>query len=155
MSGINGLEDLIETLSGIKGAALDAAEAGLREGLKVTVAAAKLLAPEDTGELRGKITSETKRQGDTVTGKVIAGAGHSVYWEMGTGPVGEASDKSKAAPVGATYTSHGWTYRDPKTGKFIYTRGQPARPFLYPAVKATEGQIKHAVAIAVHAALKG
>lgn len=150
---IEGLDALCEQLDDLADEIKDAAERGLNAALKDIVARAKNLAPEDLGQLRNSITSRVDRQGNEIDAAVIAGAGHAVYVEMGTGPRGQASDKREAAPVGATYTTHGWVYRDPKTGNFYYTEGQPAKPFLYPAYKQVS--VKEKVAASVNDALKG
>jgi HK97 gp10 family phage protein len=127
MSGISGLDEIIVKLQGMKEAALAAAEQAMRRELtERTVAEAKMNAPVGaTGELRNRISAKAERTGDTVIGKVVSGAEHSIYVEMGTGPVGEA-------PGG----------------------GRPPRPLLYPAFKATQDAVVEGGGRAIGEALK-
>lgn len=148
-----GLDALLEQLEEMAEEIKDAALQGLKAGLSETVAWAKNAVQEDTGQLRNSIISTAERQGNEIYGKAVAGASHAVYVEMGTGPKGQASDGGKA-PIGATYTTHGWVYRDPKTGNFYYTYGQPANPFMYPAYKATKDTIKDKIAEAINRAVE-
>ena len=119
---IEGLDDLLEAFDGLSGTVVDAAEEGLKSGLKHMVETAKLLVPVDKGDLRKSITSTVERKGDVVDGEVLATSDHAIFVEMGTGDRGQASDEGKAQ--GATYT--------------IGHPGQPAQPFLYPAYQLTE-----------------
>lgn len=131
MSSIEGLDDFLLDLEGLDDVLLDAATIALSKGLKRTVAAAKMLAPVDTGQLRNSITSTVTREENKVHGQVIATAAHAKFVELGTGDRGHASDNGKA-PGLATYTS-GWP-------------GQAAQPFMYPAVQVTKDQVLDDVA---------
>jgi hypothetical protein len=155
VSSIEGLDELMDELDDLEEDIIDGLILGLSKGLKRTVEVAKEIlkgnGDVDTGQLLNSITSFVERKGDTVDGQAVATAGHSIYVEMGTGPVGQANHQGVApVPVtyrtagttrtlknGKTYTLRGWVYYDKKTGQYRYTEGQPARPYMYPAYKVT------------------
>jgi HK97 gp10 family phage protein len=118
------MDELLEALDDkVRQAMLDGAAAGMATGVKRTVAAAKLLAPVDTGMLRASITSRVERTDDDVTGVVVANTTYAAYVEFGTGEAGESSAGDKAPGV-ATYTpGH---------------KGVPAHPYMYPAALMTQ-----------------
>lgn len=106
-----------------------------------------------TGELRGSIYkdvigNELAAQGTCYTNKRYAG-----YVEFGTGPNGQANHQGISPNVPVTYRQTGWMMpasamseeeargygfciAKDKDGNIIgyYTKGQPARPFMYPAM---------------------
>lgn len=105
----------LEVLSAMQGAAVRALEkCGLTaEGY------AKKAAPVDTGNLRNNITH------DIDTGELTAYIGtnisYAAYVELGTGKYAEGGRPAS------------WVYRDDE-GNFHWTAGNPAQPFLKPAV---------------------
>ncbi|MBP3645485.1 MAG: HK97 gp10 family phage protein [Clostridia bacterium] len=129
---------------------LAAAKPGLKKGLEMIRGDAQANCPVDTGELREKIKTRIHGGNGEMTGEVYSGAPHGIYVEMGTGPKGEASHAgvNPEWAVGVTYRPNGWVYPT-KDGGFRFTRGMPARPFLYPAFKANEKKAQEAVAQAV------
>jgi hypothetical protein len=153
VSSIEGLDELLDELDDLEQDILDAAAFGLAKGLKRTVGVAKALCSADSGQLRNSITDIVERKGDTVDGQALATAGHAIYVEMGTGPVGQANHQG-VAPVPVTYRTTGWVYRSKKDGKFYGTKGQPARPYLYPAYKQTRKLILSDVREAVEQRLR-
>lgn len=80
---------------------------------------AKKLCPVDTGNLRNSISHKVDT--DEPVAYIGTNIEYAPYVELGTG----------------IYTSGGrpipWVYQDDK-GKWHYTRGNPAQPFLKPAV---------------------
>lgn len=106
-----------------------------------------------TGGLAGSLKHEVVVDSNgNVVGRVWSDVPHSLYREMGTGKVGEASPKDLPEGVTPVYTQTPWfipasevggdlnaLYGMPKItiqGQIFYkTNGQPARPFLYPALK--------------------
>ena len=112
---------------------------------------AKRMAPVKTGQLRNNITADVTRDAATadIVGTVGTNAAHGIYNELGTGPVGEASPKMAPPGVTLKYKKTGWSYEDPKTGKRVWTMGMAARPFLYPALKQNEAQVKENIAKAI------
>lgn len=103
-----------------------------------------------------------------ITGHVETSSPHSQFVEFGTGPVGADNHAGIAPNVpvvysrgpwkhvnkksGKVYYTKGWTYLD-VSGKYHYTMGQPARPYLYPAAltnrvtfqKETETALQEAI----------
>lgn len=107
-----------------------------------------------SGELSGSIQVETLRQSMTVTGRVWTDKPQGTFREFGTGKVGQDSQKDlPPEPPSLSYTQDAWfipvqavkqdlnaLYGIPlitmKDGsQFYMTRGQPARPWLYPAFR--------------------
>ena len=87
---------------------------------------ARALAPVDTGYLRQSIEVEVLDGG--LKAVVTVGAEWAIYVEYGTGIYSTKGGGNK----------DGWVYYNEKWGKFVFTRGQEAQPFWFPALK--EGQ---------------
>jgi len=119
-----------------------AAEMRLSSGMKFS-----------SGELLGSLKNEVvvNAQGKII-GRVWSDNQKSVFRELGTGPVGESSQKDLPEGVTPVYSQTAWfipatevdidleaVYGIPRVsiqGKDFYiTKGQPARPFLYPSLK--------------------
>lgn len=109
-----------------------------------------------SGELVGSVKDEviTKSSGE-ISGHVWTDKKEGLFREMGTGPVGEKSTKDLPPGVTPVYTQKAWffpvsssiedltaLYGIPKIEiqgvEFYKTSGQPARPWLYPALKYVE-----------------
>ena len=109
-----------------------------------------------SGELVGSIKDEveTNSKGD-YAGRVWTDKATGMYREFGTGPVGESSQKDLPPGITPIYTQKAWffpvsavlndlteLYGIPKIEiqgvEFYKTSGQPARPWLYPALKYVE-----------------
>lgn len=109
---------------------------------------ARLRVPVDTGDLRKSIDHTTeKKDGDEIISIVHTNSDHAVYVEFGTGPVGAANHTGVSPEVDVTYTMEKWRGRIPglvsETDAGIrYIAGQPAQPYLYPALKDNEEQIR-------------
>lgn len=106
-----------------------------------------------SGELLGSLKSEVVIDSDgKLVGRVWSDKAQAIYREFGTGPVGENSPKDLPEDIHPVYTQTRWfipasevgmdlteAYGIPKItieGKEFYiSRGQPSRPFLYPALK--------------------
>ena len=102
-------------------------------------AAAKLLAPTDSGDLRQNIQV-------------------TVTKDVGAGPRGAADHSGISPDISPTYSTSGWWIHESqvpagtaekyhwttittKQGKFYKCDGQPAQPYLYPALKDNEQTI--------------
>lgn len=95
----------------------------------------------DSGELLNSIEFEKGDViSDGVTYYVYTGCDYAGFVEFGTGIVGGTNPHPNPQAVSGTlssgarktyssYSSQGWIY--PKDGKFYYTEGQPAKPFMY------------------------
>jgi len=148
----DGIDSLIARLEGMQDGILEAARVGMEDGLLIAKADAQKNCPVDTSDLRGSIQSQSVIVDGAVEGKMYSPLEYAGYVEMGTGPKGEA-DHAGTAPIGVTYRTTGWTYHDEKG--FHYTRGQPARPYLYPAFKANKRVILGKIMEAVRKVVKG
>jgi len=106
-----------------------------------------------SGELINSLKDEVVVNADNkIVGRVFSDKKQSIFRELGTGPVGEASPKDLPEGINPVYTQERWfipasevavdlnaLYGMPKItiqGKEFYiTSGQPARPFMYPSLK--------------------
>lgn len=121
----------------------------------VVQANAKLLCPVNHGELRASISEKAEQTSTGIRAMTYTNKESASYVEFGTGPRGEASHEGISPEVNPTYSQHGWGIPvdkiDPADaekyhwGKRLYngkeyymTSGQPAQPFLYPALKNNE-----------------
>ena len=104
-------------------AVLDALQSAAALGLEICGLAAegyaKKLAPVDTGNLRNSIGHKVDSDGQTVY--IGTNAEYAAYVELGTGRYAESG---RPTP---------WVYKDDK-GNYHWTAGNPAKPFLKPAV---------------------
>lgn len=109
---------------------------------------ARLRVPVDTGDLRKSIDHTTEKTADReIVSTVHTNSDHAVYVEFGTGPVGAANHAGVSPEVDVTYTMEKWRGKIPglvsETDAGIrYIAGQPAQPYLYPALKDNEDQIR-------------
>lgn len=106
-----------------------------------------------SGELAGSIKYEVvvNAQGKIV-GRVWSDKEQAMYREFGTGPVGQENQKDLPEGVTPVYSTTAWFIPVDKVGvdleavygipritiqgkDFFLTRGQPARPALYPSLK--------------------
>ena len=102
---------------------------------------AKMRVPVDTGELQNSIDYNVDISAKGFTGKVFTNKEHGLYVELGTGPEGEASHSGISPEIKPIYSPSGWVYYDTDKQKFIFTMGQPARPFMYPALHENREKI--------------
>lgn len=118
---------------------------------KVVQADAKRLAPGNNGELRNSIKTRVKMDGDKVIGEVYTNLHYAPYVEFGTGPKGQASHSSISPEVSVSYRSSPWyvhedqinvePYHFQKIGEFYKMYGQPAQPYLYPALRDNQERV--------------
>lgn len=117
----------------------------------VVQAEAKLRAPANEGELRNSIKVRVKIEGDRVFGEVFTNSDHGAYVELGTGPKGQENHSGISPEVSVSYRSSPWyvhedqinvgPYHFAKRGEFYKMYGQPAQPYLYPALKDNHGRV--------------
>lgn len=121
-SNISGVDSLMKKLNNLdtlfKSGAIERA---VQRGCMTVQAEAKLLCPVDEGELRNSISTKVDVSNEGVTGKVYTNKEYAPYVELGTGSRGEASYDGE---MDVTYNTE-WA-------------GQPAQPYLYPALKNNE-----------------
>lgn len=103
------------------------------------------------GNASGSMTLQQRVEltGNIATGIVEAIGPLVVYREFGTGPVGSANHAGISPKASVSWSTGPWRYKSGKRagklipdggwiykgedGEFHHTRGQPARPYLYPA----------------------
>ena len=103
--------------------------------IKVVQADARRLAPARDGELIISITNLK----------------YAPYVEFGTGPIGQANHSGISPEVSVTYKSSPWyvhedqinvgPYHFQKIGEFYKMYGQPAQPYLYPALRDNQERV--------------
>lgn len=108
-------------------------------------AQAKLLCPVDKGDLRGSIHPEVKEVGKTIYGRVYTSKEYAPYVEFGTGPKGNGTYPYEIKGFTLKYRDTKWCY--PSTDEdgnsfFIWTKGQKAQPFMYPALESNKKYIQ-------------
>lgn len=136
---------------------------GIARGIALVQESAKHIAPAHDGELRQKIMTDVSELGDgTIRGTCWANGAYDRYVELGTGPKGQASHNGISPNISPAYTQSPWwihegsgadeidrataehyhfPYIETKDGRFYQCTGQPAQPFLYPALKNNEDRI--------------
>lgn len=108
-------------------------------------AQAKLLCPVDKGDLRGSIHPEVKEVGKTVYGRVYTSKEYAPYVEFGTGPRGNGTYPYKIKGFTLKYRDTKWCYSSTdEDGNtiFIWTKGQKAQPFMFPALEMNKKHIQ-------------
>lgn len=106
-----------------------------------------------SGELSGSIKNEIETDAQNkIIGRVWTDKKQGIFREFGTGPVGEKSAKDLPTGVTPVYTQKPWFFPVSSIStdltelygmlkltinnvEFYKTSGQPARPWLYPALK--------------------
>lgn len=105
-------------------------------------------------------------EGRNVTGICYTDKKYGPYVEFGTGPKGQENHEGISPDTTPVYTQspwwihegsgpnevdrataekYGWFYIDTPEGRFYQCTGQPAQPFLYPALKNNEKQIEQVI----------
>ena len=102
--------------------------------------AAKSTVAVDTGELRGSISIEVvKSLNNSVIGRVFTNFEYAPYVEFGTGAKGDGTYPYHPEGVNLTYRQTPWAFE--KDGETIWTNGQVAQPFMYPALEKNKAKI--------------
>ena len=91
---------------------------------------AKQKAPKDTGALRNSITSKVNTEDGAVKGVIYTPLEYAPYVEYGTGLFAEEGGRKTP-----------WVYKDEKTGKGVFTRGQKPQPYMRPALNENRSKI--------------
>lgn len=119
---------------------------------------AKLLAPADSGDLRQNIQVTVTKDVGAIVAHIGTRLEYALYVELGTGPRGAADHSGISPDISPTYSTSGWWIHESqvpagtaekyhwttittKQGKFYKCDGQPAQPYLYPALKDNEQTI--------------
>lgn len=114
----------------------------VNQALVLVQNSAKSKAPVDKGILRGSISKESHRSGNGgVVGRVFTNIEYAPFVEFGTGRKGQGTYPYSIKGVSLTYRQTNWGFEN-EDGEFIWTSGQVAQPFMYPALKENENTIK-------------
>lgn len=137
-------------------------ERGISQSILLVQEEAKTLCRVSTGELRNSIFTDVNQEGNTVRGTCYTNKEYAQYVEFGTGPAGQASHEGVSPNVAVAYRQSPWwihegsgpneidretaetyhfPYVDTSEGRFYRCTGQPASPFMYPALKNNEESI--------------
>ena len=111
-------------------------------------AQAKALCPVNTGDLRGSIHPEVKESKDMVYGRVYTQKWYAPYVEFGTGPKGNGTYPYKIKGFTLKYRDTKWCYPTFGGGrelKYIWTNGQKAQPYMYPALEVNKKRIQNKI----------
>lgn len=112
----------------------------------------------DTGELRQSIYADVESNDSTATGICWTNKAYAPYLEFGTGPKGQENHVGISPEITPSYSQnpwwihesqvdkrvaekYHWFYIDTPDGRFYQCTGQPAYPFMYPALKDNQDQI--------------
>ena len=130
MSEIKGINSLMSKLNSLGGNADVVLLKSVEYCGKFVEDDAKLNCPVDMGDLVQSIQHETKAAGGSIRSTIYTNSDHAAYVEFGTGQCGEGTyDNSN---VSLAYNQD-WV-------------GMPAQPYLYPALKDNETQLKAYIA---------
>lgn len=155
MSGLIGADSLIAKCRKLYGARTNefVGQAVLHAAKTVVQPEAKLRAPANEGELRNSIRVRARIEGSRVIGEVFTNSDHGAYVELGTGPKGLANHSGISPEVSVSYRSTPWyvhedqinvgPYHFAKRGEFYKMYGQPAQPYLYPALKDNQERVSN------------
>ena len=133
-----GLESLLNKLNKLGGNVEETLYNSIAKQTKFIQGEAKELCPVDTGDLRNSIKANTIKNKNEIVGKVHTNMRHSLYVEFGTGKVGEKTNTN--TKVNVNYKQDKWLANIPDVGP-RWIEGQPAQPYLYPALKNNEDKI--------------
>ncbi|MBQ2870317.1 HK97 gp10 family phage protein [bacterium] len=103
---------------------------------------AKSRAPVDSGDLAGSIHMDVDKTSKGYEGRVYTNLEYAPYVEFGTGVKGNGTYPYEVEGLTLTYKDKGWCYWSDKEDKLIYTKGQIAQPYMYPALKTHERRIR-------------
>lgn len=167
---VKGIDSLLIKLDAVKNIQL---RKTVKEATTIVHSQAKLLAPTgDSGNLAGSIKMDYTETPIKVQGRVYTNLEYAPYVEFGTGIKGNGTYPHKIKGVSLTYSSSPWfipaSEISEKTAekyhfKKIYGKdgseyylsyGQPAQPFMYPAIKNTRKQIKRIATTGIRESLK-
>lgn len=138
MSSIIGVETLLKRLNSLGGNVEETLYKSIQKQSEFVKGEAKVLCPVDTGDLRKSIYKKTKRYKGKIVGSIYTNSDHAAYVEFGTGKVGERTNKNTNFNV--SYKQDKWLANIPDVGP-RWVEGQPAQPYLYPALKNNEKKI--------------
>lgn len=158
--GVNGVESLMKKLKEL-GSLEPAVYKSVKKQTEVVRGVAVKLCPVyagpwsfvPRGELKRSIYTKVEQDADATMGCVYTNAAHAPFVEFGTGPVGQSSHGGISPNVPVAYTQEPWVWMDDEGG-FHTTEGQPAQPFMYPALKSMEKRVVKGIKSDLQAEIK-
>ena len=143
MDGLDGLFKQLDSIADIKPDLMKIMD---RAG-EFIAADARNLAPVQYGDLRKSIQHSVKDDGETIRTKVFTNSDHAAFVEFGTGPVGAANHEGISPDVVPRYRKDKWLGVIPELktendAGIRYIAGQPAQPYLYPALANNEEELE-------------
>ena len=167
---VNGVEGLMRKFNKLGSMEPIVAKAVKKQAERVRGVAVKLC-PANHGELRGSIHTKVEQDSDSTIGCVYTNKEYAAYVEFGTGPEGQANHEGISPNVPVTYTQEPWWFPGDKVNPsdadkyhwpqssngektFYFTNGQPAQPFMYPALKSMEKYVVSGIAADLQAGIK-
>lgn len=134
-------------------------------------AAAKAGCRAVSGELRESIFVSVEQEGKHTVGTCYTNKLYAPYVEFGTGPKGQENHAGISPDVSVAYTQTPWWIHesqidreaaeryhwfcvDTPKGRFYQCTGQPARPFMYPALKDNEEEVTQIIQDEIRRQLK-
>ena len=141
MNNLNGADDLVNKLNSLsQEMRTSITSRAIGKAVQIVRAEAVLLCPVDKGELRQSIKTNVENTSEGVAGAVYTNKFYAPYVEFGTGPTGQENHSGISPEITPVYSQQGWSYKD-DDGNWIYTNGQAAQPFMYPALKNNEKKV--------------
>ena len=159
---IEGLEEFLVQIDDLSKIEQDVFRIVDECGAHVVGEARNRIAP-DTGDLRKSINHTTEIQNEEISSTIHTNSDHAAFVEFGTGPVGAANHAGTAPDVAVAYSPDKWFGKIPelagtqgeKDKGFRYIAGQPAKPYLYPALKDNEEQLTEKIKADLKEILEG
>jgi HK97 gp10 family phage protein len=153
---IVGLEKFMSQMDNISAAKMEKA---MQKAIHLVQEDAKTNVSVESGELRESIYTDVRQQDNSVIGTCFTNKEYASYVEFGTGQKGAANHAGISPGITPAYRLDPWWIHESKIDKelaekyhwlkintdegvFYMCRGQPARPFLYPALKNNSDNIK-------------
>ena len=139
------VDGVIQKLEALGGNILAGIIEGVVEFNQLVQNDAKANVPVRTARLKNSIVTAVAINGGEITGITGTNVKYAKPVEFGTGPRGAESMTDAPPGVTVPHRTTPWVYRD-NDGNYRWTRGMPARPYLYPAFKLNKPAAKKIIA---------
>lgn len=153
---VDGIKELDRKLDVLRDAAQ--LEKIVGKAIQTVRSEAVLRCPVNDGELRQSIYAEVYQENESVIGECWTDKAYAPYVELGTGPKGQENHRGISPEINPAYVQspwwihesqidrdtaekYHWFYIDTPEGRFYQCTGQPAQPFMYPALKDNQDTI--------------
>lgn len=140
MSEIRGLQSLLEKLDRLGGDVEKTLYRSVNEQGLFVQGEAKDLCPVDTGDLKQSIICTTVKANNKISSVISTNSDHAPHVELGTGKRGEDTPVEGKYPGTLAYKQDKWLVNIPDVG-VRWIEGQPAQPYLYPALKNNRDEV--------------